>query len=164
MIAAWQKKQGAPDTGFLTAPQVATLRQAATAALARYETEKRRLDDTAIRAARSAPAPAPGTAWRGSARLPLPGGSDAIAEYTLNLNVTSTDVSGTVTRYCPSCLATGDTQRQTYTCAPSARRAEHTVSLRCEGIVVWGPLEQPRIDDGRHVVAVPLARADGPGD
>ena len=31
MIAAWQKKQGAPETGYLTAPQLAALRQQARA-------------------------------------------------------------------------------------------------------------------------------------
>jgi peptidoglycan hydrolase-like protein with peptidoglycan-binding domain len=37
MIAAWQKKQGAPDTGFLTAPQLAALQRQAAASLARYD-------------------------------------------------------------------------------------------------------------------------------
>ncbi len=37
MIAAWQRKQGAPDTGFLTAPQFAALQRQAAGALARFD-------------------------------------------------------------------------------------------------------------------------------
>jgi peptidoglycan hydrolase-like protein with peptidoglycan-binding domain len=43
MITAWQKKQGQPETGFLTASQLADLRQQAAPALARYDAEQRRL-------------------------------------------------------------------------------------------------------------------------
>jgi pyruvate/2-oxoglutarate dehydrogenase complex dihydrolipoamide acyltransferase (E2) component len=38
MIAAWQKKQGAPDTGFLSAPQYAALQRQAERALAQSST------------------------------------------------------------------------------------------------------------------------------
>jgi peptidoglycan hydrolase-like protein with peptidoglycan-binding domain len=37
MIAAWQKAQGLPETGFLTASQLATLQQQAAPALAKYD-------------------------------------------------------------------------------------------------------------------------------
>ncbi|WP_178133301.1 serine/threonine-protein kinase [Vineibacter terrae] len=40
MIALWQKRQGAPDTGFLTAAQYALLQRQATAALAAYDAEE----------------------------------------------------------------------------------------------------------------------------
>ncbi|HEX2886856.1 serine/threonine-protein kinase [Vineibacter terrae] len=40
MIALWQKRQGAPDTGFLTAAQHALLQRQATAALATYDAEE----------------------------------------------------------------------------------------------------------------------------
>ncbi|HJQ56134.1 MAG TPA: protein kinase, partial [Vineibacter sp.] len=45
MIAAWQKSQGAVDSGFLTAAQYAALRQQAGAALLRYDEEQRKLRD-----------------------------------------------------------------------------------------------------------------------
>ena len=37
MVAAWQKAQGLPETGFLTASQLATLQQQAASALAKYD-------------------------------------------------------------------------------------------------------------------------------
>ena len=37
MIRAWQKVQGLPETGYLTEAQLATLRQQAAAALAKYD-------------------------------------------------------------------------------------------------------------------------------
>jgi len=45
MIATWQKNQGAPETGYLTAPQLASLRQQAAAALARYDEDQKKLDE-----------------------------------------------------------------------------------------------------------------------
>jgi len=45
MIAAWQKKQGMPETGYLTGPQVAALRQQAAPALARYDEEQKKLEE-----------------------------------------------------------------------------------------------------------------------
>jgi hypothetical protein len=45
MIAAWQKKQGAPDTGFLTRQQFATLERTAEEALGRYDAEQRRFEE-----------------------------------------------------------------------------------------------------------------------
>lgn len=41
MITAWQKKQGLPETGFLTAPQLALLQQQATAAVTKVEEAQR---------------------------------------------------------------------------------------------------------------------------
>jgi len=46
MIAAWQKKQGLPETGYLTAAQLATLQQQAAPALARYDDAQRKPDAT----------------------------------------------------------------------------------------------------------------------
>jgi formylglycine-generating enzyme required for sulfatase activity len=47
MIAAWQKKQDAPETGYLTASQVAALLQQAAPAIAKYDEElKRREKET----------------------------------------------------------------------------------------------------------------------
>jgi hypothetical protein len=43
MITAWQKTQGLPETGYLTEAQLATLRQQAAAALAKYDQAQRRL-------------------------------------------------------------------------------------------------------------------------
>jgi hypothetical protein len=45
MIAAWQKKQTAPETGFLTAPQLAALRQQAAPAIARFDEEQKRAEE-----------------------------------------------------------------------------------------------------------------------
>ncbi|HJQ59016.1 MAG TPA: peptidoglycan-binding domain-containing protein, partial [Vineibacter sp.] len=42
MLTAWQKAQGLPETGYLTAAQHDTLKQQAAAALARYDEEQRR--------------------------------------------------------------------------------------------------------------------------
>ncbi|MCW5744586.1 MAG: peptidoglycan-binding protein [Alphaproteobacteria bacterium] len=42
MITAWQKKQGLPETGFLSAEQWATLQQQAAPALAKYDAEQGR--------------------------------------------------------------------------------------------------------------------------
>ncbi|HKU96802.1 MAG TPA: peptidoglycan-binding protein, partial [Vineibacter sp.] len=42
MIAAWQKKQSLPETGYLTAEQLATLRQQAAPALVKYDQAQRR--------------------------------------------------------------------------------------------------------------------------
>ncbi|HJQ56664.1 MAG TPA: serine/threonine-protein kinase [Vineibacter sp.] len=42
MIAAWQKSRGFNDTGYLTGPQVASLRQQAAAAIARDEEEQKK--------------------------------------------------------------------------------------------------------------------------
>jgi len=42
MITTWQKTQGLPETGFLTEAQLATLRQQAAAALAKYDQAERR--------------------------------------------------------------------------------------------------------------------------
>ncbi|MCW5744615.1 MAG: peptidoglycan-binding protein [Alphaproteobacteria bacterium] len=44
MITAWQKKQGLPETGYLTAAQLATLWQQAAPALARFDQQQRSLD------------------------------------------------------------------------------------------------------------------------
>ena len=44
MIAQWQKRQGAPDTGFLTAPQVALLQRQAAAALATYDADENQIN------------------------------------------------------------------------------------------------------------------------
>jgi Putative peptidoglycan binding domain len=41
MITAWQKTQGLPETGYLTEAQLATLRQQAAAALAKYDQAER---------------------------------------------------------------------------------------------------------------------------
>jgi peptidoglycan hydrolase-like protein with peptidoglycan-binding domain len=43
-IAAWQKQQGLPETGFLTAIQLANLRQQAAAALAKYDEDQKKLE------------------------------------------------------------------------------------------------------------------------
>ncbi|TWT11562.1 peptidoglycan-binding protein [Reyranella sp. CPCC 100927] len=43
MIAQWQKRQNAPDTGFLTAQQIALLQRQAAAALAAYDAEEARI-------------------------------------------------------------------------------------------------------------------------
>jgi Putative peptidoglycan binding domain len=45
MIAAWQKTQGRPETGYLTEAQLATLRQEAAAALAKYDQDERVKED-----------------------------------------------------------------------------------------------------------------------
>ncbi len=50
MIAAWQKSQGTPETGYLTAGELAALRQQAASALARYEEEQRKIEDDKRRA------------------------------------------------------------------------------------------------------------------
>lgn len=42
MITAWQKKQGMPETGYLTAVQLAALRRQAASALAKYDQAQRR--------------------------------------------------------------------------------------------------------------------------
>jgi len=42
MIAAWQKSQGYPETGYLTAPQLAALRQQAAPALATFDEDQKR--------------------------------------------------------------------------------------------------------------------------
>ncbi|MCW5746443.1 MAG: protein kinase, partial [Alphaproteobacteria bacterium] len=44
MIAAWQKRQGAPETGVLTARQYALLQRQAAAALASYDEEENRIN------------------------------------------------------------------------------------------------------------------------
>lgn len=44
MIAQWQKRQGAPDTGFLTASQVALLQRQAAAALATYDADENQIN------------------------------------------------------------------------------------------------------------------------
>jgi formylglycine-generating enzyme required for sulfatase activity len=52
MIAAWQKEQGAPETGYLTAPQLTQWQQQAAPALAKYDEEqKRRETETPVAAA-----------------------------------------------------------------------------------------------------------------
>ncbi len=68
MIAAWQKKQGAPDTGFLTRQQFATLERTAEEALGRYDAEKRRFEEmmrgaTPPQARRQRPTPARPARW-----------------------------------------------------------------------------------------------------
>ena len=45
MITAWQKTQGLPETGYLTEAQLATLRQQAAAALAKYDQSQRRVKE-----------------------------------------------------------------------------------------------------------------------
>ncbi|HEX2887469.1 peptidoglycan-binding domain-containing protein [Vineibacter terrae] len=50
MIAAWQKGQGAPETGYLTAGELAALRQQAATALARYDDEQRKIEEDRRRA------------------------------------------------------------------------------------------------------------------
>jgi peptidoglycan hydrolase-like protein with peptidoglycan-binding domain len=45
MIAAWQKKQTALETGYLTAPQFAALRQQAAPAIARFDEEQKSQED-----------------------------------------------------------------------------------------------------------------------
>jgi peptidoglycan hydrolase-like protein with peptidoglycan-binding domain len=45
MIAAWQKSQNAPETGYLTATQFAALRLQAAPAIARFEEEQKKLED-----------------------------------------------------------------------------------------------------------------------
>jgi Putative peptidoglycan binding domain len=45
MITAWQKTQGVPETGYLTEAQLATLRQQAAAALAKYDQAQRRVKE-----------------------------------------------------------------------------------------------------------------------
>ncbi|HJQ55954.1 MAG TPA: serine/threonine-protein kinase [Vineibacter sp.] len=65
MIAAWQRTQGAAETGHLTAPQLSVLRQQAAAALTRYDEEQRKIeeekrkaeDDAKARAEAAAAAP-----------------------------------------------------------------------------------------------------------
>jgi peptidoglycan hydrolase-like protein with peptidoglycan-binding domain len=42
MITAWQKTQGLPETGYLTEIQLATLRQQAAPALAKYDQAQRK--------------------------------------------------------------------------------------------------------------------------
>ncbi|TXL72995.1 peptidoglycan-binding protein [Vineibacter terrae] len=50
MIAAWQKSQGALETGYLTAGELAALRQQAASALARYDDEQRKIEEDKKRA------------------------------------------------------------------------------------------------------------------
>ena len=45
MITAWQKTQGLPETGYMTEAQLATLRQQAAAALAKYDQRPRRVKE-----------------------------------------------------------------------------------------------------------------------
>ena len=45
MITAWQKTQRLPETGYLTEAQLATLRQQAAAALAKYDQAQRKVKE-----------------------------------------------------------------------------------------------------------------------
>ncbi|MCW5748638.1 MAG: peptidoglycan-binding protein, partial [Alphaproteobacteria bacterium] len=45
MIAAWQAKQGAAETGYMTALQLAALRQQAAPALAKYDEDQKKAED-----------------------------------------------------------------------------------------------------------------------
>ncbi|QQS11622.1 MAG: protein kinase [Rhodospirillales bacterium] len=96
MIAAWQRGRGEAETGFLTAPQVAALRQQAASALARYDEEQRRAEDEARRAAERAPSgaavPKAGAAPQGKAAAVAPPAASAgqatyAGEFTNNSGV-----------------------------------------------------------------------------
>ncbi|HJQ55749.1 MAG TPA: SUMF1/EgtB/PvdO family nonheme iron enzyme, partial [Vineibacter sp.] len=60
MIAAWQKKQSEPETGYLTAAQWALLQQQAAAALAKHDEDLKRREKETPPATTTATAPAAG--------------------------------------------------------------------------------------------------------
>src|SRR5262249_3139967 len=65
MIGGWQKKAGAPATGFLTAGQRDQLLRAAAPAVARWDEEQKKVEEqkkeeAKARLATAAPTPAPG--------------------------------------------------------------------------------------------------------
>ena len=70
MIAQWQKRQGAPDTGFLTAPQVALLQRQASAALATYDADETRINQKRRRAELADTTPEPAARTTGNDSQP----------------------------------------------------------------------------------------------
>jgi hypothetical protein len=186
MIAIWQKRHGMPDTGFLTAAQVAVLQRQGEAALPRRDAEAAATGDdqapttslppvspvpapaaTAVPvAAIEPPRPSPTTTdalqgtYQGSGRMMLYGGTDpsAFAEYTLSLTVSGRTISGAVTRYCSGCGPEGGAEKRSFTCPSAALRAQQDFSLSCNGIYAWGTLQSAKVHYSTTSVVIPLSR------
>ncbi len=106
MIAAWQKVQGQPTTGFLTAPQFQALQRKADEERKKSEDEVRtRMVDGAAAVPAVAPASAPFDGTYGGFFTPSgPVALQASPAYSISLRVANSSGNGTMTS--PSCGAT----------------------------------------------------------
>jgi len=184
MIAAWQKAEGVPDTGFLSPSQFALLQRRATPALAKYDADEKQIDErrreaTAIHGRPPASSPAasipaagvpaspnvpgrpPTETYSGTARVALSGGSNpnAFADYAVTLSVSGETISGVMTRYCAACGLNGGEDRRSFACTDATLSTDHSFSLRCQGAFVWGTLQAAKVHYSGVSAAVSLARS-----
>ncbi|MCW5748709.1 MAG: hypothetical protein KIT36_21150, partial [Alphaproteobacteria bacterium] len=103
--------------------------------------------------------------YRGGGRIILYGGTDpnAYADYSVTLKVTGSTVSAVVTRACATCGSGGGQENRVFACTPAPLRDDGSYNLRCNGVYVWGNLQQAKVHYSAIAVDLPLKRVEEAG-